>query len=298
MPVRRKVRSGGTTGSLALRGVALVVLFAAAVVLVPVAPGAMAGTVIVALAVPVVVVVPWAMAVVVGAVAVIVAVVPAAIPPAARAIPVGVLDHRRLGWGRWRRWLGRRRRGRRRWRGRLDRRRRRRRRHHYRRRRGRRRWGRRRRLDRWRRRGWRRRRSGRSWARARPDRALRGAACSRTARPRAGRDERRAGRVGREGDAYGGLLARHVAVCPGPSNRKRSGANSRVISARGEGQGGRRRVVADDDERGKRDRSAKSRSYERGHRDDCNASAHTIPSICRCTLVVLSANSLRNLNCK
>jgi hypothetical protein len=95
VPVRRKVRSGGTRGSLALRGVALVVLFVAAVVLVPVAPGPMPGTVIVALAVPVVVVVPWAMAVIIGAVAVIVAVVPA-IPSAARAIPLGVLD-RRLG---------------------------------------------------------------------------------------------------------------------------------------------------------------------------------------------------------
>ena len=96
VPVRRKVRSRGTRGSLALRGVALVVLFVAAVVLVPVAPGAVPGSVIVPLAVPVVVVVPRAVAVIIGAVAVIVAVVVAAIPPAARAIPVGVLD-RRLG---------------------------------------------------------------------------------------------------------------------------------------------------------------------------------------------------------
>jgi hypothetical protein len=101
VPVRRKVLGRGTTGSLALRRVALVGLFVAAVVLVPVAPGPMPGTVIVALAMPVVVVAPRAMAVVVGAVAVVVgavavvvAVVPAAIPPAPRAVPVGVLDRR------------------------------------------------------------------------------------------------------------------------------------------------------------------------------------------------------------
>jgi len=73
-------------------------------------------------------------------------------------------------------------------------------------------------------------------------------------------------------------------------DRERRGADHGVLAAtRAEGQGSRRRVVADHDERRQRDRRAERRSNERGHRNDCNASAHTFPSICRCTVVVVSA---------